>query len=110
MYVYVSTVSIYCISFVLRIEYNYGHICCPGYSGAILNAAIGVDVFFTMRVLYMILLSVGKRRNLLFDNFGSTNSITSITHKVPVIIVFNSGLKDYNLKLVVQFNEIMISH
>ena len=63
---------------------------------AILNAAVGVDVFFTMRVLYIILLSAGIRHNLVFDNFGSINSITLITHKVPVIIVFNSGLKDYN--------------
>ena len=33
---------------------------------AILNAAVGVDVFFTMRVLYIIRLTAGKRRYLGF--------------------------------------------
>ena len=52
---------------------------------AILNAAVVVDVFFTMRVLDIILLSAGKRRNLVFDNFGSINSqITLITHYITL--------------------------
>ena len=46
---------------------------------AILNAAVGADVFLTIRVLYIILLSAGTRRKLVFDNLGSINLITLIT-------------------------------
>ena len=68
MYVYVSTISIYCVR-VDNLFCVLNTITGIFAAQANLNAAVGVDVFFTMRVLYIIRLTAGKGVISVFDNF-----------------------------------------